>query len=168
MTAIPLSPIVPASPPVAAHTATGHAHAGNHTSQAAHTVARALRSRSIRVCILLVAVVLMSIADLYMTLTYLQGPGMGEGNPIARWIMSANCPWALGSFKLGLLAISCFILLKVRHRKSAELGTWLCLVVMVWLTMQWKEYNEAMPGLAPIIHRMATAHTGEWVRFTDE
>ena len=124
--------------------------------------------RGLRVCFLLVPILAMSIADLYLTLTYLRGPGMGEGNPIARWVMSANCVWALGAFKMGLVTLSCALLFKARHRLSGELASWLCCAVMVWLTLQWREYSEQMSALTPIIHHLATAPSGDWVRFTDD
>ena len=126
-----------------------------------------VHTRTFRVAALLTAVVAMSAADLHMTLTHLLGAGMGEGNPIARWVMSANCVWALGLFKLGLVGISTLILWKVRARFSAELAAWLCCGVMVWLTMQWKAYGEALPALTPVIHRMATIddESSDWVKF---
>jgi len=126
-----------------------------------------VNTRTFRVAALLTAVVAMGLADLYLTLTHLRGAGMGEGNPIARWVMSANCIWALGAFKLGLMGISTLILWKVRHRCSAELAAWLCCGVMVWLTMQWKAYSEALPALTPVIHHMATIddESSNWVKF---
>ena len=126
-----------------------------------------VQTRTFRVAALLTAVVAMSLADLYLTLTHLRGAGMGEGNPIARWVMSANCIWALGAFKLGLMGISTLILWKVRQRGSAEIAAWLCCGVMVWLTMQWKAYSEALPALTPVIHRMATIddESSDWVKF---
>lgn len=126
-----------------------------------------LRLRPVRVAALIVLIMCMSVADLYLTLTYLHGVGMGEANPVARWVMSFNCGWLLGLFKMALVGFTCGTLFAVRKRASAEAAAWLCAGVMVWLTFQWKAYGEAMPALMPVIHTMVEAPTGgtNWVRF---
>lgn len=126
------------------------------------------RMRALRVGLLILAVLLMSIMDLSLTLTYLRGPGMGEGNPIARWVMSANCGWALTAFKMGLVGITCIILWVARRRASGEVAAWACALILVWLTFQWKAYSDAMPGLTCVIPEMANAEHPDWVRFEDE
>src|SRR6266478_4968970 len=60
----------------------------------------AAKGRSCRVIALLVAVVLMSLGDLHITLTYLTSVGMSEGNPLARWVMGYNNPGLLVAWKL--------------------------------------------------------------------
>ncbi|MGQ0626694.1 MAG: DUF5658 family protein [Phycisphaerales bacterium] len=135
---------------------------------AAHLKGEALgRMRALRVGLLILAVLLMSIMDLSLTLTYLRGPGMGEGNPIARWVMSANCGWALTAFKMGLVGITCIILWVARRRASGEVAAWACALILVWLTFQWKAYSDAMPGLTCVIPEMAEAGHPDWVKFED-
>jgi hypothetical protein len=84
--------------------------------------------------------VLVSLADLYLTLTYLNNGGMAEGNPIARWVMSLGCPWLLGVWKACLVGLTCAILFAFRKRGSAELGAWICCAAMAWLCVQWSVY----------------------------
>lgn len=126
----------------------------------------ALRQRSVRVIALVVAVAAMSLADLYLTITYLQGVGMGEGNPIARFIMHYNCPWLLSVWKLFLLGTTCSILFAARRARSGEVAAWVCCAVMVWLTGQWRQYAERVPELTPSVLQLASAPTSDWVQFT--
>lgn len=89
---------------------------------------------------LLTMVALVSLADLYLTLSYLHNGGMSEGNPIARWVMSLGCPWLLAVWKIGLVAFTCGTLFAFKKRASAEIATWLCCFTMAWLTFQWSSY----------------------------
>jgi len=92
------------------------------------------------VIILLSAVLLLSIGDLIMTLTYLTSVGMAEGNPIARLVMSYRSPWYLVVWKAASLTSACGILFIHRHRRAAEIGAWICALVLVWLTFRWSAY----------------------------
>jgi len=96
--------------------------------------------REWRVTALLVMVALVSLADLYLTLTYLQNGGMAEGNPVARWVMSMGCPWLLTVWKVGLVGFTCTVLFALRKKGSAEIAAWLCCLTMAWLTFQWNTY----------------------------
>ncbi len=125
----------------------------------------ALRNRSVRVFAVVIAVAAMSLADLYLTITYLQSAGMNEGNPLARFIMSFNCPWLLGAWKILLLTTTCSILLVARRARSAEVAAWLCCAVMIWLTGQWRQYAEKIPALTPVIHQLADGRSSDWVQF---
>lgn len=96
--------------------------------------------REWRITIILAMVALVSLADLYLTLTYLQNGGMAEGNPVARWVMSLGCPWMLAAWKVGLVGITCLILFLFRKRTSAEIAAWICCFTMGWLIFQWRSY----------------------------
>jgi hypothetical protein len=129
--------------------------------------------RPLRVAALVLLIASMSTADLYLTLTHLNGVGMAEANPIARWVISFNCGWVLAAFKVGLVGFTYATLLLYRRRLSTELAAWLCAGIMVWLTLQWKAYGEALPALTPAIHNLADAEHpsgpgapgNNWVRF---
>src|SRR5262245_60304192 len=43
--------------------------------------------RPCRVVALIITIVVLSLADLYITLMYLHSGGLGEANPVARWII---------------------------------------------------------------------------------
>ena len=99
--------------------------------------------------ILLVGILLFSIGDLLMTLTYLSSVGMSEGNPVARLVMSYRSPWYLVLWKLSSLTAACGILFIQRRRRAAEVGAWICAIILVWLTFRWSAYTgELQLGLS--------------------
>jgi hypothetical protein len=120
-------------------------------------------SRSRRVCILLTAIVLMSLADLDMTLAYARSVGLLEGNPLARLVMTYGSSWILALWKVASVALCIFILFSARRTRFAEIGAWICFMVMVWLTLRWVTYNEQVPFLTSYMadqhrpdHRLVT------------
>ena len=97
-------------------------------------------SRETRVLSLLLAIAVMSLADLGMTLTHLTTIGMLEANPIARWIMEMQSPTLLVLWKLGTLGIASAILLKARRLTCGEVAAWICAAVLLWLMVRWSIY----------------------------
>jgi hypothetical protein len=123
-----------------------------------------VQCRSSRVTALVVATTAIGLGDLYLTLTYLHGPGMSEGNPLARWIISMNSPWLLAAWKVMLLSLTGVILFVTRKSRSGEVAAWVCAGVMVWLAGQWTQYAEKAPSLTPVIEQIADGH--DWVKFS--
>jgi hypothetical protein len=118
-----------------------HGPADAAAAKAAVTPVRASwTGREWRVAFLIAMVALVSLADLYLTLTYLHNGGMAEGNPVARWVMSLGCPWLLVVWKVGLVCFTCGVLFTFRRRTSAEIAAWVCCLTMAWLTFQWSSY----------------------------
>lgn len=99
------------------------------------------RDRPRRVLVLLAGIVVLSIADLAVTLTHLMTIGMAEANPIARFLMQAwPSPWALGAFKIATLSMCVGLLYWMRRRKVGEAGAWVATFVLVGMCIQWHEY----------------------------
>ncbi|XVJ60890.1 MAG: hypothetical protein HEQ23_16465 [Tepidisphaera sp.] len=103
-----------------------------------------LASRQTRVRILLAGVVVMSLVDLDLTLVYARTTGMVEQNPIAREIMSTGSAWLLVAWKLFTVAVAVGLLYHARRHRAGELGSWLCIAVLCWLTARWLNYNEEL------------------------
>ena len=81
------------------------------------------RSRSRRVMVLIIGVVVLSIGDLIVTVGHLQSVGMMEANPIAVWLIkSSDSPFALISYKLGTVGICVALLLRVREHIEGEIA----------------------------------------------
>ena len=78
--------------------------------------------RPVRVTLLLCGVVLLSLADLYMTLVHLMSFGMIEANPLARGIMAYGSPAALVVWKLVTVLTAVGILFYARRKASAKLN----------------------------------------------
>ncbi|MBY0308639.1 MAG: DUF5658 family protein [Phycisphaerales bacterium] len=127
------------------------------------TPARRFSPRECRVAVALSVVLLVSSADLYLTLTYLHNGGMAEGNPIARWVMSLGCPWLLALWKICLLGLTCTILFAFRKRASAEIGAWVCCAAMAWLCVQWNTYVQDINR--EIARNPQLTQVSSWVAF---
>lgn len=123
------------------------------------------RRRAARVFALMAGIVLMSMADLYMTLTHVMGPGMGEANPIARLVMSYNSPWLLGMWKCACVAVSCLIFFRARHHMIGEAACWACTLILTALTIHWIGYSAEASTLTPDMHILASGDYGStWIR----
>ncbi len=121
--------------------------------------------RGCRVAVLMAAVAVMSLADLAMTLTYLNHVGMIESNPLARIVMHGGGPGSLIAWKLASTALAVGILLRLRRRGIAEVAAVLCCAVLVWLMVRWVAYVEAAPALAGALAAMPDHVGEEWVSF---
>jgi uncharacterized membrane protein YqjE len=128
----------------------------------------ARQSRGRRVSILLAAILVMSIGDLYMTLTHLTTTGMLEANPLARLIMAYNSPMLLAAWKMSSVGLAVGILFWARHRGRTEIATWFCFLVLTWLTCRWTIYNDQISTLAEIPSAYAGRPNAEWVAMTPD
>jgi len=123
-----------------------------------------VKTREARVCWLIFAIAVMSIADLHMTLVHLTTIGMSEGNPIARLVMSTNSPGWLIAWKLTTVAAACLAFFAGRRKLVGEAAAWFCCFVLVWLTLRWGEYATELASVCPQIHLLHAADTAQWVR----
>lgn len=121
-------------------------------------------ARERRVFLLLFGVLAMSAGDLYMTLTHLTGPGMLEGNPLARGIMGFNSPVALTLWKLVTVSLGVGILIYARRTRFGEVGAWICCALLTWLTIRWVDYNDRVGELTPYLTVLADGGDVRWVR----
>lgn len=122
-----------------------------------------LSQRENRVVALTLLVALLSVTDLIITLTYLQTIGMSEANPIARLVMSYNSPSVLIAWKLATIALTSLIFFVGRRKRVAELGCWVCVAVLVWLTVRWETYAHEVSKVTPVIHVLASGDCPGWV-----
>lgn len=116
---------------------------------------------------LLAGVVLMSLGDLYMTLTYATRVGMIEANPVARFIMGYNSPALVIAFKVLTLGLGVGIIYRYRRSNYAFYAACICFGVLCWLTFRWVEYNAYAHELNSYIHILAENHKeARWVHMT--
>lgn len=121
------------------------------------------RRRQVRVGVLLLAVVLLSLGDLYMTLVHLRGVGMIEANPLARQVIDLNSPPALAAWKLATVVLAVGLLFIVRRTRSGEIGAWLAVGVLTWLTLRWTTYSDTLADLQPQYALEAAQNDPKWV-----
>lgn len=125
------------------------------------------RRRPTRVAVLTVAIVLMSLGDLQITMTYLRSGGMGEENPIARMVMSHGSSALLVGWKCASIAFAVLIFYKYRTRRSTEIACWLCCCVLCWLLLRWINYSEEAWRLTPALHVLGEAEATQWVQLPE-
>ena len=141
-------------------------HAGSLAPTMADIFGRAAAPevRGKRVAILLAAISLLSLGDLYLTLTYATSMGMFESNPLARFIMSFGSPALVASWKLGSTLLACSIFFWARRSRYAELGVWGCTLLLAWLTCHWGAYMDQIHEMNQEIVLIDTHTTdGSWV-----
>lgn len=125
-----------------------------------------VRRRGCRVVSAIITIVLLSLADLYITLVYLHSGGMGEANPIARWIMGHGSPVLLILWKLLTVGIAGIILYSTRRTRAAEIGAWICVILLTWLTIRWVAYSNEIQHVTPSIHLLGDSEQAKWVSMT--
>jgi hypothetical protein len=132
-----------------------------------HLVRRTLvKTRAARVCWLIFAIAVLSIADLHMTLVHLTSIGMSEGNPIARLVMSTNSPGMLIAWKMTSVGAACLAFYAGRKKLVGEVAAWFCCAVLVWLTLRWGEYSTELASVFPQVHLLHSADTAQWVKMS--
>lgn len=97
-------------------------------------------ARPVRVSALIIAIVLVSLADLALTLTFLTSVGMAEANPLARAVIGTGSVAAVVGFKLVLSAVAVGILWLARRSHAGEMGAWAGALIMGWLLIRWDAY----------------------------
>lgn len=125
-----------------------------------------LRTRQARVCWLILAILVLSIADLHMTLVHLTTIGMSEANPVARLVMSTNSPMVLIAWKLASVGAACLAFYAGRRTVIGELAAWFCCAVLIWLTLRWNAYSTELASVCPQIHFLHQSEAGLWVTMT--
>ena len=100
-----------------------------------------------RLVVLLAAIVVLSMADLAITVTHLQTIGMLEANPIAAFLIrESGSVWTLALFKSCTVALCVTMLFALRRSRLAEVGAWVAILVLVGLCFQWHIYTERFVG----------------------
>jgi hypothetical protein len=98
--------------------------------------------RSERVTWLLSGVIILSLADLFLTISYLTSVGMSEGNPIALWLLqTTNSVWPLVLYKALTVAVCVTLLYRTRRKRQSELASWCALLILVTLSIWWNQYS---------------------------
>lgn len=127
-------------------------------------LAAVAQRRAWRVIMLTAAVAVMSVLDLYITLLYVRTVGMGEANPLARWMMSHFSADVLIWWKLLTVALACTIFLTARRTKVGEIGAWVSCGVLIWLTLRWTTYSHEVTCLTPVLHILSEYDSAKWIQ----
>jgi len=95
-----------------------------------------------RVILLVLGIVVLSVADLVVTLAYLRAHWMMEANPIAAYLISAtHSPWPLVAYKAATVAICVALLYRVRHHVAGEVAAWCAVGILAGMSLMWRSYS---------------------------
>jgi hypothetical protein len=104
-------------------------------------------ARPRRVRLLLDAVVLLSAFDLALTLRTMLTTGMFEANPLVRLLCEHPCPvLAIAGFKACSTIVATALIHRLRRHVQAEVGAWLMVLILAWVSVQWRQYALATCG----------------------
>jgi len=104
-------------------------------------------NRSRRVIVLITGIIILSVADLAVTLEFLQAKWMIEANPIAAYLIrSTQSPWALAAFKMLTVGICVFLLYRLRHKAAGEAAAWLAVAILAIMSLMWHSYSTHFDG----------------------
>jgi hypothetical protein len=116
--------------------------------------------------VLLAGVVVLSLADLVITLTHMRGAGLLEANPlVVLLVRSTGSSLSLVCFKLLTLLICVGLLYRVRHHVQGEIAAWCALLILVGLAFIWDRYSREMS--TPEHIDLVNAELGDAVRLLD-
>jgi len=120
--------------------------------QAVALVAPKWNLRSRRVAVLMLGVIVLSMADLFITLAYLRAQWMMEANPIAVFVIkSTQSPWGLAAFKCATVAVCVTLLFRARRHLAAEIAAWCALGILTVLSVMWSNYANHFEDNAGLI-----------------
>lgn len=127
----------------------------------------ALRLRSRRVTLAVIAAAVLGLVDLAFTLTFMRSIGMFEANPVARAMIDLGGASQLINFKLFTIVLSGGVLYLLRRHPSAELCAWICLAGLVALSIHWTIYTQALISFGTGFDPQLAALDPTWVVLTD-
>lgn len=98
--------------------------------------------RSRRVALLVVGVVILSLADLVITLAYLRANWMMEANPIAAYLIkSTQSAWPLAVYKCVTVGTCVALLYRLRRHKAGEVAAWCAVGILAVMSVMWHKYS---------------------------
>ncbi|MHC4217321.1 MAG: DUF5658 family protein [Planctomycetota bacterium] len=99
------------------------------------------RNRSRRVILLIVGIILLSLGDLLITITYLQSTGMLEANPIAEYLIRMTGSISvLAAYKALTVGICVGLLYRLRRLVEGEVAAWCAVSILAVMSVQWYHY----------------------------
>ena len=109
-------------------------------------------TRPRRVTVLLAGIAVLSLADLAVTIAYLQANSMMEANPLAAYVIRASqSVWVLVAFKLATVGICVGLLYRVRRHLCGEIASWCALAILMGISVMWHSYSNQIEGVEEIV-----------------
>jgi hypothetical protein len=136
----------------------------NSTRTSDHSPATCRRSR--RVLLLLAGIVVLSAADLVVTLAFAKAGGMMETNPIAVYLVRATqSPWALAAFKALSVGTCIALLYCLRRHAISEVAAWCSVAILAGMSVMWHNYSQTLDGPEELMLVQAQVGSEHWMAF---
>lgn len=99
--------------------------------------------RAARVLLLLGCILILSGADLLLTIIHLQHFGLAESNPIVVFLIeSFQSLWVLAAFKVATVALCMGFLFRARYHVAGEYGAWVATIILAIVLLVWQDYSD--------------------------
>jgi drug/metabolite transporter superfamily protein YnfA len=109
------------------------------------------RRRARRVSVLLVGIIVLSLADLFVTIGHLRSTGMIEANPIAAHLIRVtHSPWVLAAYKCLTVGVCVTLLHRLRRRMWGEVGAWCAAGILTVMALLWHTYSRELESPARV------------------
>lgn len=125
-----------------------------------------LAPRTQRIIILLLAILAMSVADLYLTLLMLQTVGLAEENPIARFVIALDSPGLLTLWKLSTVSFAAALIIGQRARPIAEIAAWAGVGILAAVMLHWSAYAAQTDEIMRSLHLLQEGFDERWIAMT--
>ncbi len=110
---------------------------------------------------MIVGIVLLSLGDLLITITYLQSTGMLEANPIAGYIIRlTGSVSVLTAYKALTVAICVGLLYRLRRMVEGEVAAWCAVSILAVISFQWYHYARQFDDSGLKLARIAASDAG--------
>jgi hypothetical protein len=110
-----------------------------------------------------VGIVLLSLGDLLITITYLQSTGMLEANPLAGFIIRlTGSASVLTVYKAITVAICVGLLYRLRRLVEGEVAAWCAVSILAFMSLLWHDYARQFDNADLELARSA-AFGDEWL-----
>ncbi len=120
--------------------------------------------RSRRVVLLIVGIVVLSLADLAITLQYLNSRGMMEANPVAAWIIAhTGSGVLLTAYKVLTVSICVGLLFRLRRHVEGEIGAWCAVLILAVVSFHWYQYAREIDVLTDVELARQGAYGDDWL-----
>ncbi len=102
-----------------------------------------LDTRARRVTLLVAGIIVLSVADLIITLAFLRANWMMEANPIAAYLIkTTQSPWVLAAFKAASVGICVALLYRLRQHLAGEVAAWCAVGILAVMSVMWHSYSK--------------------------
>jgi hypothetical protein len=122
--------------------------------------------RSRRVALLILAIVILSVADLVVTLAYARSGGMMEANPIALYLAKVTrSMWALAGYKFLTVGMCTAVLYRLRQYPISEVAAWAAVLILTAMSFMWHTYSKQVDTTAEMCLARGGTQNDHWLVF---